>query len=227
MRRFPGSIVPPFPKYHEKLRIAIILSLSSLAACQKTTPPVRVTPASAVVVASAPSGPLTVSTSSARFSILASGYLQTSLMKDGKWITLDATESGAGALGPTIYAVDREFHLPLRDLAGARIFDISGKFGETGKRIEVREQSTDLRSIPIETTLALEVYDNFPTMALVRVAIRNVGSNPIALERTTPIRRRLNSSLAAPQAKPFEMMNIRCTKPCSGPRRLSTAITWN
>src|SRR5580700_11616247 len=80
-------------------------------------------------------GPVVVTTSAAEFQVLPSGFLQATLLKDGKRLTLD--EPGVGSAAGSDYIVhdgkDLEF---VPDFGQAKVLEAIGKLGR-GKRVEI------------------------------------------------------------------------------------------
>src|SRR5271165_298625 len=113
-------------------------------------------------------GPIVVTTSAAEFQILASGFLQATLLKDGKRLTLD--EPGVGSAAGSDYIVhdgeDLEF---VPDFGSARVLEATGKLGR-GKRVEIAAHPLAPAGTAVERTLVMEVYDDFPNIALVSIA---------------------------------------------------------
>src|SRR5271165_5114456 len=113
-------------------------------------------------------GPVVLTTSTAEFQILASGFLQATLLKDGKRLTLD--EPGVGSAAGSDYIVqqgkDLEF---VPDFGAAKVLEATGKLGR-GKRVEIPAHPLAPAGIAVERTLVIEVYDDFPNIALVSIA---------------------------------------------------------
>jgi hypothetical protein len=110
-------------------------------------------------------GCLSVSTNTAEFEILRSGYVRASLSSSGKRLTLD----DPGSQGGTAVTVDertvQDFQL---DCSSAKISEATGRLGAAGERIEITATS---RSFPsLEETVAFEVYDDYPDLLLTAVA---------------------------------------------------------
>ena len=78
------------------------------------------------------------------------------------------------------------------DLNKAVVIDATGKLGNLGKRVDIAGHSAS----GLEETLSLEVYDNFPGMALVTASYRNPGTKDLALDRVSTQEHRINASLA-------------------------------
>jgi alpha-galactosidase len=164
---------------------------------------------SAVKVTVSPSGPVALTTAEAEFDVLPSGYIQAFLLKDGKRLTLD--EPGSGAAGASDYLVSggkevRDFSL---DFSHVKISDARGKVGARGKRVEITALSTGKNARAVEETLAVEVYDDFPNLAMTTTAYKNTGSTEMKLDRVVAQHHRLNASLADPKSPPYRLWSFQ------------------
>src|SRR5208282_5475842 len=91
------------------------------------------------------------------------------------------------------------------DLAKAKISEAEGKLGTRGKKIEVPGSSA---STGLQETLVLEVYDDFPELALVSATFTNGGQKNLALDSVSLQQHRLSATLADPVAAPHEMWSF-------------------
>ena len=113
-------------------------------------------------------GPVVVTTSTAEFQILPSGFLQATLLKDGKRLTLD--EPGVGSTGGSDSIVHEGKELDfVPDFAQAKVLEGSGKL-DRGKRVEIPARPLAPAGVGIERMLVVEAYDDFPNIALVSTA---------------------------------------------------------
>ncbi|HXM97350.1 MAG TPA: glycoside hydrolase family 36 protein [Candidatus Dormibacteraeota bacterium] len=156
---------------------------------------------SAIRVNQAPDG-IHLQTGAAEFVLTRDGYLKATLVKDGKNFTLD---DAANEAGQSLSVAHKEIGDISLDLAGARVSEAQGKLGKLGKQIEVVGTSA---STGLEETLRLEVYDDFPGLALLSAAFRNGGQKELAIDEVTLQRRRLNATLADPAAAAHEMWSF-------------------
>jgi alpha-galactosidase len=174
----------------------------ALGGCQQkpstSSPPSR--PTSAALVTVNPGGPLVIKTASAEFDLLASGYLQPYLVKDGGRLTLDEPASVSESL--VLSNEIRDFTL---DFDHAKISHVQGKLGTLGKRVELVGRNP----AGIEKTLAVEVYDDFPELALMTTAYKNVGQAELTLNQVVAQPHRLNASLVDPQAQPYQLWSFQ------------------
>jgi len=136
-------------------------------------------------------GPLVVTTAVSEFDLTPKGYVQAFLLRDGQRLTLD--DPAADATGGVVTVAGKAVHDFALDLNKAAITNVTGKLGTLGKRVDVTGHST---STGLDETLSVEVYDDFPTMALVTASFRNAGSKDVALDRVSLQEHRFNAKLA-------------------------------
>jgi len=190
----------------EWLFILTVATLLAITGCQKThTLPAAPKPQSAISVSVQADG-ISVNTPTAEFRILPSGYLRGYLKLNGRELTMDDPQS-KGSNDPDYVVIDgketRDFEM---DLAHAQIADATHRLGQLGKRIEIKGAS---KSRPgLEKTVSLEVYDNFPSLALVTAAYKNAGATPATLETVTTQRHELNASLIDATVRTFAMWSF-------------------
>ena len=89
-----------------------------------------------------------------------------------------------------------------RDLSHPTVQNATGKLGRLGKRIDVRGHSAQSG---LDEELSVEVYDDFPSMALLSVRCTNSDDHETSLGSVTLQKHRLNAALAEKTAKPHEM----------------------
>ncbi len=192
-----------------RLRCALLLFtgawLLQLSGCQKKEES-RVAPSaapreSAIRVNQAGDG-IHVQTPAAEFVLSSTGYLTAILAGNGKKLTLD---DPANESGQVITVAHKEVTDIALDVAHAQIKEAQGKLGKLGKQIEVRGTSA---STGLEETMQLEVYDDFPGLALLSAAFRNTGQKEVSLEEVTIQKHRLNASLQDPAASAHEMWSF-------------------
>jgi len=143
-----------------------------------------------------------IQTPAAEFVLSSTGRLTAILANNGKKLTLD---DPANESGQVIIAGRREVKDIALDVTHAQIKDAQGKLGKLGKQIEARGTSA---GAGLEETMQLEVYDDFPGLALLSAAFRNTGQKEVSLEEVTLQRHLLNATLADPAASPHEMWSF-------------------
>lgn len=150
------------------------------------------------------SNTIEIMTETAQFILNSSGYLQASLTNAKGEVTLDEPSDEAG----------QEVRLANRkDAAGDFVFDVahagvseaSGKLGSTGKHIEVTGTSA---ASGLSEILTVEVYDDFPGMAVVTASFRNAGEKEVEIENVTLQRHQLNAGLADAGAAAHQMWSF-------------------
>ncbi len=184
--------------------LATMLFLS--ASCSR--PPAKTeSPApqpSQVKVEVKPGGPIVLTTSSAEFQILPSGYIQASLLKGDQKLTLDQPgPDGSDVLVSNGKAV------PLAlDFAAAKIEESTGKLGR-GKRLEIPARSQDSAASNIAGTIQVEVYDAFPNLLLSSAEYKNAGSTDLHIDRAIEQQHKFNASLTEKKAQPYDMWSFQ------------------
>ena len=188
---------------------AAIIQTAELLSCSK--PAVQPKPApsqpSVIVVQVHDGGPIVVTTKTAEFQILPSGFLQATLLKDGKRLTLDEPIVGSTGGSDSIVLAGKEFDF-VPDFAQAKVVEASGKLGR-GKRVEIVAHPLAPAGTAIERTLVLEVYDDFPDMALVSTSYKNVGTSDVQIEKALMQEHRLNATQADAKAQPYDMWSFQ------------------
>ena len=193
-------------KYSSGLLLAFTICL--LQGCEKhDAAPAASAPkaasVSAVNVQVNPAGPLVVSTSVSEFDLTPKGYVQAFLLRDGHRLTLDDPAAGAAGSGVTVQGKPvRDFAL---DLSNASVSNVTGKLGALGKRIDVTGHSA---SSGLDETISVEVYDDFPTMALVTASFKNEGAKDITLDRVSVQEHRLSAKVADAKAAPHQLWSF-------------------
>ncbi|HXM92946.1 MAG TPA: alpha-galactosidase [Candidatus Dormibacteraeota bacterium] len=138
----------------------------------------------------------------AEFLLKPSGYLQANLKSEGQMRTL---EDPAMEPGQQVIAGHTEVSDFVFDLAHAKVGDAAGKLGRLGKHIEVPATSGHAG---LQEALTIEVYDDFPALALLSATLRNIGQKDVILDSVSLQRHRLNAHLGDAQAAPHEMWSF-------------------
>lgn len=150
-------------------------------------------------------GPVLLTTSVAEFQILPSGFLQATLLKDGKRLTLDEPNVGSTGGSDSIVHEGTELDF-VPDFSQTKVVEATSKLGR-GKCVEIPAKPLAASGIPIERTLVVEAYDNFPGIALVRSTYKNVGTTDFQLDEVLMQQHRFNSHAedAKGAAHPYDM----------------------
>lgn len=182
---------------------------ASLASCSKPAQQAKPAPShpSEVNVEVRDGGPIVVTTKTAEFQILPSGFLQASLLKDGKHLTLDEPPVGSTGGSDSILIAGKEYDF-IPDFNQAKVQEASGKLGR-GKRVEITARPLAPTGVPIERTLVLEAYDDFPGIALVSTSYKNVGTSDVQIEKVLMQEHQLNAKQADPSAQPYDMWSFQ------------------
>jgi alpha-galactosidase len=190
-------------------RAALLAVVSALAwqssSCKSPASSCQATPANqrqSVISTCVDATGFHVSTPTAEFLLSSSGYLRASIKSDRQLFTLDEPENQAGQ---TVISGESEISDFIFDVANAKVSDAAGKLGTLGKRIDFHGKSAKAN---LEETLTLEVYDDFPSLALLSAALRNAGAKDVAIETFSLQRHRLNARMADNQAAPHEMWSF-------------------
>ncbi len=179
--------------------------LLQLSGCQNNGSPSvsqSATPAKSDVSVSQSLDEIHIGTPVAEFVLSSAGRLTATLTKDGKRLTLDDPAKQSGQL---VRIGRQEVKDISFDLAHAQITDAQGKLGKLGKQIKVQGTSA---STGIEESMQVEVYDDFPGLALLSAAFRNGGQKEIALDEVTLQTHQLNATVADPPATTHEMWSF-------------------
>jgi alpha-galactosidase len=196
-----------------KALIAIVFALIiALAACSNlskaplktATAKPEPTQPSTIKVDVSDGGPIVLTTSAAEFQLRPDGYVQASLLKDGKKLSLDEPNVGAPADGDFVLIAGKGVHFTL-DFQQAQVHEAIGKMG-VGKRVEIPARPLGPSGTDLERVLALEVYDKFPNILLSTVEYKNTGAGDVVIEKSVNQRRRLNAHEV--KAHPWEMWSF-------------------
>src|SRR5262249_40105622 len=90
----------------------------------------------------------------------------------------------------------------VRDLDNSMVRDATGKLGSKGKHVEIAGHSA---TTGLDETLTLEVYDDFPELAVLSASYKNSVQKPVVLARVALQRHLLDASLTDTNSKPNEM----------------------
>jgi alpha-galactosidase len=143
----------------------------------------------------------------AEFEISPAGYIRASLIRNSKTVTLDDPQRGAAS--PGCYPViDGE---PVEDFAlgleNAKIRDLQSRNGPRGKQIDITGGSRSHTNL--EQRLTLDIYDDFPNLAIASVAYKNTGQSALQLDKLVSQQHSLNASLADAGVQPYELWSFQ------------------
>jgi alpha-galactosidase len=150
-------------------------------------------------------GPLVITSSTAEFQVLPSGYIQAALIKGGQKLSLD--EGGEDKPASSNFVMTGGKTTPLvLSFDGVKISEASGKMGR-GRRIEISARATGQSAGNLQATLVVEVYDDFPNTALTTLEYKNEGTEEIKIDQAVTQRHRFNSHTL--KAAPYEMWSFQ------------------
>jgi alpha-galactosidase len=164
---------------------------------------------SAVAVTVHPGGPLIFKTQTAEFEISSSGYTRAHLLVDGKRLTLDDPENESTAPGGHVTVSGDQIADFVFDFTKAKVSQPRGPLGSRGKRVELTGTSSEEKAAGIEKTLSVEIYDDFPNLAVATVSYKNSGAVDVVLDQVAEQRHRLNASLANAKVPPHQLWSFQ------------------
>jgi alpha-galactosidase len=178
-----------------------IAAVFLLCGCEKTSPGPASEGAS-IEVRVGTAGVTAVRTTSANFEILPSGYIRSELPGRTKALLLDDVD---GMPAETVVVNGREINDWVLDPASSKVLDAQGPLGKLGKRIEQRSISS---TSGLERFQSIEFYGDFPSMAFSTVSYKNIGAQPIQIDKTVSQRHRLSAVLNDPHVRPFNLWSF-------------------
>lgn len=181
--------------------MGLLAVLSLQLACHRARPQL---PPSAVAVSMKRDGPVIVKTSAAESDVLPSGYVKVYLINNGRKLTLDEPDDRTT---PESITVDGTLIEQFKfDFRHVRVLPVRGQIGARGRRVEIKGRAS---RAPITITLAVEVYDDFPTIAITAASFRNAGDRTLHLEQAVHQRLRINASLEDPTVPPYRLWSFQ------------------
>lgn len=177
--------------------LALLGILPALALAQSVTVTIR------------PNEPVALESPRARFEVSPRGYLQGSLLANGKLLTLD--EPGGVVSGSARVDGVEVAHFPT-DYTRIETSEVRGSLGR-GRRVVIPAQATRPGGGVIERRLTLELYEEFPQLLIVSATYRNAGAGPFRLERVVTQQHRLSTALTDTRAQPWAMWSFHGAAP--------------
>jgi len=150
-------------------------------------------------------GPVVITSSTAEFQVLPSGYILAALIKDGQKLTLDEAEQGKPVDSNFVMTGDKITPFVL-DFGAARVTQATGKMGR-GRRVEIPARALGPSGNDLQALLAVEVYDDFPNLALTTVEYKNTGTAEIRVDQAVAQRHRFASHTA--KTAPYDMWSFQ------------------
>ncbi|HEX3821125.1 MAG TPA: glycoside hydrolase family 36 protein [Candidatus Sulfotelmatobacter sp.] len=182
---------------------------AALLSCSKTAEQPKPIPSrpSDVNVKVSDGGPIVITTTTAEFQVLPSGFLQATLLKDGKRLSLDEPPVGSTGGSDSIILQGKEYDF-IPDFAQTKVTESNSKLGR-GKRVEIPSRPLAPSGVGIVRTVVVEAYDDFPNIALVSTTYKNAGSSDISVDQVWMQQHRLNAKQADPKAEPYDMWSFQ------------------
>lgn len=179
------------------------ICLTTFGCAKSPKPASQPTPQlSSVKVEVSPNGPVLVTTDTAEFQVLPSGYVKAYLVKNGSKLTLDDSQEDSGYL---VHA-NQKIHFAA-DFAQVKVSEASGKLGR-GKRIEIPFHSLD-PATGVQRNLVIEAYDDFPNLLLTSSAYRNTGTADFRIDEAVEQQHLFNATMADPKVQPYDMWSYQ------------------
>lgn len=182
--------------------ITLLTAACNRAATKATAPPQQ---PSSVKISMNQGGPVVITSSAAEFQVLPSGYIQAALIKNGQKLTLDEAEQGQPAESNFVMTGDKITRFVL-DLGATKVAEARGKMGR-GQRVEIPARALGPSDKNLQATLAVEVYDDFPNVALTTMEYKNEGTDEIRIEQAVTQHHRFSSHTA--KAAPYDMWSFQ------------------
>ena len=129
------------------------------------------------------------------------GYISAALNKSPK-LSLDEPSNDPGISVTSSGKEIRDFFF---DVSHPLQSSPQGKLGERGKRIEAVGKSS---TSGLEATLAVEVHDEFPNVALVSATVRNATAGALPLDQVDMDTHRFSASRVDPAAAPNQLWSF-------------------
>lgn len=188
----------PFPRFLlSVVASAGFLIAGAFSGCEKRQEIDPQTQPTSTIAVQAAAASVWIHTSKANFFVGPTGSLQGSYRNGSDDLIL--AENGAGVDLKMAAGIVKDM---TRDLAHAKIENATGKLGELGKRVTIEGKSA---STGVEEILTVEVYDNFPSLALISASYKNCSGKPTTIASVSLGGQRLNAHLSDFNAKPNEM----------------------
>jgi alpha-galactosidase len=204
--RHERQISVGFPSSVQWLMFVPFMALCASGCGNHPMPVAPVAPAANVQISrvqtSVTAAGVVVDTPTAEFVISPTGYVAAKLVSSSQKLSLDDAGSDSGM---QITAAGQLIPAATFDVAHAQISEPHGRLGVMGKRIEVAGQNP---SGDMQESLVVEIYDEFPSVALVSASVRNSSKSEIKLDAIDLNRHRFNAALADSKVAPNDMWSF-------------------
>ena len=153
-------------------------------------------------------GPVVIQTSAAEFEVLPSGYVQGFLLKEGKKLTLDEPRVGTPGGSDYVMSGGKRMGFTL-EFANAKVLESQGKMGR-GKRIEIPAKPlAPAGEVSLQRTMAIEAYDDFPSVVLTSLEYKNAGNSDVQIEQVVTQEHRFNAAQGEEKVQPYDMWSFQ------------------
>jgi alpha-galactosidase len=198
-----------FPHLLHICTIAMAASVALIVSCSKPPAHPKAEPSrpSDIKVEVRDGGPVVVTTSTAEFQLTPSGALEGTLLKGGKRLTLDDPGELSSGSGDHIVYDGKELEF-VPDFGQAKVLEATGKMGR-GKRIEMPWRPVAPSGVVIERTSVMEIYDDFPNIALVSVSYKNAGTSDFKIDQAMLQEHQFNAKQVDAKAQPYDMWSFQ------------------
>jgi alpha-galactosidase len=187
-------------------RLILVVTLAVLSSqCSKHEARSVQSEPSGVQVSVNANGPLIVTTSTAEFHLLTSGYIQGFLLKNGTKLTLDDPQSSRAHQAESLATDGKSTGFTL-DLSKAQVSEAHGKLGR-GKRVEVPAVAQDATK-QLKQTLVVEAYDDLPNVLLTSAQFQNAGASDLRIDRIVMQSHVLSASISHTKVAPYDMWSF-------------------
>ncbi len=155
---------------------------------------------SKITVKPGPQGVI-ISTGKAQFTLAPDGGLTATMEQNGAASTLEASSTPSNN-APVVTIAKKDYTGATLDLEHAKLREAAGKLGKFGEQVEAtgKVPGTDL-----EETVTVEVYDDFPGIAILSTRLTNTGAKDVALDSVTLQRHAFDASVTDSKLAPHDM----------------------
>ena len=152
-------------------------------------------------------GPVVITTSTAEFQVLPSGFIQATLVKNGRRLTLDEPNVGSSGGSDSVIMGGKELDF-IPDFGQAKVIESSGKLGR-GKRVEIPSHPLAPSGVALDRMVIVEAYDDFPNIALVSAAYKNAGTTDLHIDQAWMEQHRFDAKLVDATVPPYDLWSFQ------------------
>ncbi len=167
---------------------------------EATAPAAEQAPTKSTINVKSSAQGVVVETKVAKFTLAPDGGLTASLENKGTSTTLDA--QAAGRTAPIVTIANKDYTGATLDLEDATVREAVGKLGKFGEQINATGK---IAGTDLEETVTLEVYDDFPGVALLSTRLMNTGKKDVTVDAVTLQRHAFDASATDSKLAPHDM----------------------